>query len=54
MADDRKPYTVNVAGVEHTMLLTDEDAKQYGDRATAQTKAAEPKNKARTVPNKTK
>lgn len=52
MADDRKPYTVNVAGVDHTMLLTDEDAKRYGVRA--QVKAAEPKNKARTASNKTK
>lgn len=54
MADDRKLYTVNVSGVDHTMLLTDEDAKRYGARAV-ETKAAEPpKNKARSIPNKQK
>lgn len=54
MADSRKPYTVTIGGREHTMLLTDEGAKQYGDNAKpVQAKAAEkPKNKARTAPNK--
>lgn len=51
MADNRKLYLVNIGGREHTMLLTDQSAREmYGDRATpAQEKAAPtPKNKART------
>lgn len=44
-------YTVTVNGIEHTMLLDDEDAKRYGDNAkkvekTATKKAAAPANKS--------
>lgn len=39
-----KEYTVNIGGLEHTVLLSDEDAKARG---LTETKAAEaPKNKA--------
>ena len=53
MADNRKPYTVTIGGREHTMLLTEEGAKQYGDNAKpVQTKAAtRPANKSRTADN---
>ena len=53
MADNREEYTVVIGGVEHTLLLTDEDAARYGDAATKGTKAAEkPTNKSRTAQNK--
>jgi hypothetical protein len=48
MSDTRKEYTVTVGGVQHTMLLTDEDAKRYGDNA----KAASAANKQGTAKNK--
>ena len=51
MADNRKPYTVNIGGVEHTLLLTEEDAARYGD-AAVQTKAVSPSNKSSTPKNK--
>lgn len=51
MADTRKPYTLTLAGIEHTVLLSPEDAEKYGDRAVL-TKQAVPANKARTVENK--
>jgi len=43
-------YTVTINGIEHTMLLTDEDAERYGDNAkkggaTATKKASAPANK---------
>jgi len=58
MSDDRKSYTVNIGGTEHTLLLTPEDAKRYEDAKpvaakTAAPKAAEkPADKSRTVKNK--
>ena len=54
MAADRKSYTVTIGGIEHTMLLTDEAAKQYGDNARpVQVKAApKPANKSRTARDK--
>jgi hypothetical protein len=39
-------YTVTLNGLEHTMLLTDEDAKRYGENA----KKAGASNKARSEP----
>ena len=55
MSDNRSEYTVLVGGVEHTMLLTAEDAERYGENAKkAGRKATEPENKSRTVANKTK
>lgn len=51
MADNRKEYTVTIGGVEHTLLLSSEDAKRYGDDAV-ETKQAEPANKSRTAQNK--
>lgn len=55
MSDSRAEYTVTIGGVEHSMLLSDEDAKRLGDAAKkgAPTKEAPtPKNKARTASNK--
>lgn len=45
-----KEYRVTIGGLEHTVLLSDEDAKQLGDAATpVTTKAAPaPSNKSRT------
>lgn len=48
MADNRKEYVVTINGIEHTMLLTDEDAKGYGENA----KAAGAANKAKAPENK--
>ena len=31
--DNRRTYKVNIQGVEHDLLLTDQGAKRYGDRA---------------------
>jgi anaerobic selenocysteine-containing dehydrogenase len=47
-----KVYKIDIAGVEHTVQLSDEDAKARGltagDEASVETKkAAEPANKAR-------
>lgn len=51
MADTRKEFVVDVNGIEHTMLLTPEDAEAlYGENAKAAPKA--PANKARSVANK--
>lgn len=51
MADSRKEYTVKIGGVEHTLLLSSEDAERYGDDAVL-VKQAEPANKSRTASNK--
>lgn len=47
-------YVVTINGVEHTMMLSQEDAERYGDNAkksssssTAKSKASAPSNKAR-------
>ncbi len=49
---DLKEYTVNIGGVEHTMQLSEEDAKRYGDAAKAASKSSTPSNKSRTAENK--
>ena len=55
MSDNRTEYVVTLGGVEHTMLLTADDAGRYGDAATrVQAKAVQPQNKARTPLNKSK
>lgn len=52
-----KEYTVNIGGLDHTVLLTDEDAKRLGAKAvetvkTATKVAPAPQNKARSAANK--
>lgn len=52
MSDDDQElseYTVKVNGIEHTMMLTAEDAKRYGDDAT---KGGKSSTKKSTPPNK--
>lgn len=49
MADNRKEYTVTIGGVEHTLLLSAEDAERYGEDAK---QADQPANKSRTAQNK--
>lgn len=49
MADNRNEYEVEIGGVTHTLLLTDDDAKRYGEAAKKQ---AAPANKAATPSNK--
>jgi len=46
--DNRKEYVVTVGGVDHTMLLTEDDAKRFGSDA----KAAGAQNKQATAKNK--
>ena len=48
-----KEYTVTISGVEHTLLLSDEDAARYAD-AAVETKQAGAKDKARSASNKSK
>lgn len=52
MADNRKPYTVTVSGIEHTMLLNAEDAERYGKAAVPVKQQARPANKSVTPDNK--
>ena len=41
-----REYVVTVSGIEHTMLLTEADAKRYGAKARlAQNKSTTPQNK---------
>ena len=53
MADDEQElseHTVLINGVEHTLMLTDEDAEKYekpGDSGDSGAKAKTPANKAR-------
>lgn len=49
-----KEYVVTIGGLEHTLLLNNEEAERYGDAAKAvSTKSAEkPSNKSRTATNK--
>lgn len=62
-----KEYTINIGGLEHTVQLSDEDAKARGLTGGAKTSTAEPidepsapaekeapapANKARTAPSK--
>ena len=51
MADQRKPYLVDIGGVKHTMLLTRAGARRYGDRAD-EVKERVPENKSRQPRNK--
>jgi hypothetical protein len=45
-----KEYTVDIGGIEHTLQLSDQDAKRLG---VAEAKRAErPANKSRTAENK--
>lgn len=48
-----KVYTVTIGGIEHTMQLSDEDAKRYGDAAKlVASKSSDAPNKARSAKNK--
>ena len=49
-----KEYTVDIGGLEHTLLLTPEDAERMGAKAasTPDTKAKTPANKSRDAANK--
>lgn len=55
MSDNRTEYVVNIGGIDHTMLMTADDAVRYGEAATL-AKAAKPvADKARKAPlNKSK
>ena len=44
--EERKLYTVTIGGLPHTMSLSADDAKRYGDRAV-EVKRTEPQNKSR-------
>lgn len=48
---DRKAYVLTIGGIEHTMLLTDEDAKRYG-KAAKPAKAGTAANKGGSAANK--
>lgn len=45
--DERKPYTVHDNGVDHTYLLTEEDAKELGLKEAPKpaNKQVKPRNK---------
>lgn len=47
-----REYTIELGGLPHTVLLTDEDAKRRGLSAPAEKQADAPKNKARTAADK--
>lgn len=60
MTDDPKPtqgdedlseYTVTIGGVEHSMMLTSQDAERYGEHAKS-AKASKVSTKARQPDNK--
>lgn len=40
-------YTINVGGLDHTVLLSEEDAKRLGATAVSSKSAPAPANKAR-------
>lgn len=44
---ETKEYDVDLGWTKTTMLLSDEDAAKYGERAVPVKKAAAPANKAR-------
>ncbi len=48
-----KVYEVEIGGVKHTVQLSDEDAKAYGD-AAVEVKEGGASNKSRTPANKGK
>lgn len=63
--DQRKSYTVDIGGIQHDMLLTEQGARRYGDRAQlrtitstpevepeVETKKVTPANKGRSARNK--
>lgn len=52
MADNRSEYTVDIGGVPHTLLLDEETADRYGDRAVRVKQSKTPENKARSAENK--
>lgn len=47
-----KTYEVTVHGLVHTVQLSDEDAKRYGDAAREVKAAPKPENKGRSAANK--
>lgn len=47
-----KEYVISVNGIEHTVQLTDEDAKARGLKPVETKEAAAPQNKARTTTKK--
>lgn len=51
MADTRKPYTVTIGGLEHTLLLSPEDAERYGEDAVLTKQVEAPANKAVKTPS---
>ena len=51
MSDSRKEYTVDVGGIEHTMLLDEADAKRLDGKAV-ETKTRTPQHKAATPESK--
>ena len=54
MADNRSEHVVVIGGVEHTMLLSDADAKRLGAEKVSSTdsKAKQPANKSRSTSDK--
>lgn len=49
-----KEYTVAIGGVDHTLLLDEDDAKRYGasESAEVQGKSSAPANKSRSTGEK--
>lgn len=47
-----KEYRIDIAGLEHTVLLSDEDAKARGLKPVEEKAAPAPANKARETKNK--
>lgn len=47
-----KEYTVNINGIDHTMQLSDEDAKRLNAEAVSTKSADAPANKSRTAAKK--
>lgn len=45
-------YVIDVNGIEHTVQMSDEDAKARGLKPVQTKEAAAPKNKARTTTKK--
>lgn len=49
--EELSEHTVVIGGLEHTLLLSDEDAARY-EEATPKSKAKSPANKARQAESK--
>lgn len=47
-------YVVDINGLPHTMQLSEQDAKRFGDAATPANKAEKPAAKSHTPQNKAK